>query len=118
MSKTRNLAATYVKFLNLVQAVRSQPSFPSIDPVEEKLLNLFAASWHTRTPLSVVEAMGKLPGISPSTVHRRLGSLRAKGLIDLDIDAKDNRVKYIVGTASTDQYFAQLGKCLDQVRSK
>lgn len=117
MSKESKAASTYLKFLNLVQAVRSQPTFPAIDPVEEKLLNLFAAAWHVGTPLTVLEAMGTLSDISPSTVHRRLTSLRKKGLIDLRNDTRDSRIKYIVSTDAANDYFAQLGKCLDRANA-
>ena len=51
--------------------------------------------------------------MSPSTVHRRLKTLRKKGLLHFDVDAQDNRIKYIVKTDLTDQYFAHLGKCMD-----
>lgn len=118
MSNNRKAASTYHKFLNLVQAIRSRPTFPTMDPIEEKLLNLFAAAWHQRKPLTVVEAMGMLPDASPSTVHRRLNSLREKGLVALELDPLDNRVKYIVSTDAADEYFAQLGKCLDLAQRK
>jgi hypothetical protein len=113
MSKGEKAASTYLKFLNLVQAVRSSTSFPVMDPVEEKLLNFFATAWHAGKPLTVVEAMNNLPDLSSSTVHRRLVTLREKGMVELEIDPLDNRVKYIVGTDAANQYFAQLGKCLD-----
>ena len=118
MSKSSKASSTYLRFLNLVQAVRALPSFPSMDPVEEKLLNLFAVAWHSGKPLTVVEAMGMAQDVSPATVHRRISTLREKGLITFDIDIKDNRVKYIVGTAATQAYFTDLGKCLDQAQSK
>ncbi len=112
MSKQQASASTYLKFLNLVQAVRERPSFAAIDPVEERLLNLFAAAWHTEKPFTVLEAMGMVRDVSSSTVHRRLTSLREKGLVALETDANDSRVKYVVATDKTNQYFAQLAKCL------
>jgi len=118
MTTHHKAAAAYLKFLNLVQAIRSQPSFPFIDPVEEKLLNLFAAAWHEGKPLTVVAAMGMLEGISPSTVHRRLAGLKEKGLVELEQDGLDSRIKYIVSTPTADAYFAQLGKCLDMASKK
>ena len=50
--------------------------------------------------------------ISPSTVHRRLKTLRKKGFINLDVDQIDNRIKYIVHTDLTNRYFSHLGQCL------
>lgn len=118
MSKKTSASSTYLKFLNLVQAVRALPSFPSMDPVEEKLLNVFAVAWHSGKPFTVLQAMGHMPDVSPSTVHRRLGSLREKDLIAFDFDQKDSRIKYIVGTDTSDAYFTDMGKCLRAAQEK
>ena len=117
MSKHSKAASTYLKFLNLVQAVRSEPRFPTIDPVEERLLNHFAAAWHTGTPLTVVEAMSRLSDLSPATVHRRLTALRKKNFVAFEANPTDKRIKYIVGTDLAAEYFARLSKCLDLTRN-
>ena len=46
MTKTKvaNFSQMYTKYLNLVQAVRSLPSFPSLDAVESRMLITFAAA--------------------------------------------------------------------------
>ena len=118
MSKHSKAASTHLKFLNLVQAVRSDPNFPTIDPVEERLLNHFAAAWHAGSPLTVVEAMTKLSDLSPATVHRRLTALREKGFVTFEADPTDKRVKYIVGTDAAADYFARLSKCLNLARGR
>ncbi len=102
----------YLKFISLVQAVRELPGFPDMDALEERMLNLFAASWQRNQQLTVLQAMDMVSGISPSTVHRRLKALRKKGLIALESDEIDNRVKYVVATERANQYFTQLGRCL------
>lgn len=106
------IALAYVKFLNLTQAVNELPQFPSLDPNEERLLNYFALAWYIGKKMTVLQVMHTYAEISPSTVHRRLKSLRHKGLIDLDLDPIDNRIKYIVDTELTSRYFTHLGKCL------
>jgi len=108
-----NHSLTYLKFLNLAQALRNMTSFPELDPVEERLLNYFASAWLSGKTTSVLESMHASPEISPSTVHRRLKTLRKKGYIRLDIDEVDTRVKYIVQTELTQQYFSKLGECID-----
>ncbi len=105
---------TYIKFLNLAQAIRELPSFPSLDAVEEQLLNAFAAAWYRGHTVRVLEAMEMFPNISGSTVHRRLDTLRKKGMITLDADAENLRVKYIAPTPLAEKYFAKLGECLDK----
>ena len=103
---------TYLKFLNLVQAVRALPSFPAMDAVEERLLNMLAAAWQTGRQITVLEAMDLSHEISPATIHRRLKTLREKGLIALDTDRIDSRVKYVVPTPLANKYFSKLSECL------
>jgi hypothetical protein len=117
MKKQEHTSTTYLKFLNLVAAIRDLPGFPDVDPVEERLLDLFAAAWHAGRKITVLEAMGMLTDISASTAHRRIKHLRQKGLLALEIDDIDNRVKYVVPTPQTNQYFAKLGDCLDKAAS-
>ena len=105
---------TYLRFLNLVQAIKQIPTFPSMDPVEERLLSMLGVSWHNGKKISVLEAMGLSTEISATTAHRRLKTLRKKGMIDLDIDKIDSRVKYVVPTPLAEQYFLTLGQAIDQ----
>jgi DNA-binding MarR family transcriptional regulator len=117
MTTSTQHSATYIRFLNLVQSVRQLPSFPEIDAVEERMLNLFAATWHAKQPITVLQAMGMMTEISSTTAHRRIKSLRKKGLIALNIDEVDNRIKYVVPTDQSNKYFAQLGQCLDKAQT-
>ena len=107
----------YWKFLQLVQAVRQLPDFPLLDPVEERLLNLFATVWQTEQKITVLQAMGMSSDVSSTTAHRRLKSLRQKGFLTLESDEIDNRIKYVKPTPMAHQYFAQLGQCLDKAQS-
>ena len=102
----------YVRFLGLVRAVRQLPAFPTLDPTEEQLLNAVELQRHAGRKLTVLEAMALLPDVSPSTSHRRLKNLRAKGLISLEVDETDNRIKYVTPTVLADQYFDRLGQAL------
>lgn len=97
-----------------MQAIRTLPTSPQIDPVEERLLNALAAVWHTGRRVTVLEAMAMALDVSPTTLHRRLKSLRAKGLLALKTDDTDSRIKYVVSTDKADQYFSALGKCLNE----
>ncbi len=117
MSQTSQHLEIYLRFLKLVQAVRSLPEFPALDPVEERLLNLFATVWHADRKITVLQAMGLSDDVSSTTAHRRLKSLRKKGVIALVSDDNDNRIKYVMPTAMANQYFAQLGQCLDEAQT-
>ena len=111
------MTMSFQRFLSLVEALRQQPTFPAMDAVEERMLNSLAAVWHGGTQITVMEAMHMFPQISASTVHRRLKTLRSKGLIALSTDQIDNRVKYVIGTALTDEYFATLSRCMEQAQA-
>ncbi len=117
MTKPTQNAQIYLKFLNLVTAIREIPAFPQLDSVEERLLNLFARTWETNQKISVLEAMAIMPDISPTTAHRRLKTLRQKGLIALNGDEVDNRIKYVVPTDLTTQYFNQLGEYFQRAQT-
>lgn len=113
MSQHKEASQTYLRFLNLVNAVRGLPSFPALDAVEERVLNGIAAIWATGNKITVLEAMSLSPDASASTVHRRLKALQEKGLLQLCESASDSRIRYIEPTEATMNYFARLGQCLD-----
>ncbi|MCE2879338.1 MAG: MarR family transcriptional regulator [Comamonadaceae bacterium] len=108
----------YLQFLNLAQAIRELPDFPSLDPVEERLLNSFASLWFQGEQITVLQAMSMSSEISPTTVHRRLKSLRGKGMIVLVSDDSDNRIKYVQPGGRAENYFGLLGQCMEKARSR
>lgn len=110
MEKFTDYCQIYLKFLNLAQAVRQSPAFPSLDLAEERLLDQLAASWCVGKRITVVKAMQMSPDASSTTVHRRLKTLRSKGMLDLEMDEDDNRVKYIVATELSLNYLGKLGE--------
>jgi DNA-binding MarR family transcriptional regulator len=112
VNNPQSLSSAYLRFLNLMQAVRTLPMFPTIDALEERLLNVLAASWAQDKKITVLTATAMLSDTSATTLHRRLKSMRAKGLIDLQVDTVDFRVKYVVPTALTQRYFSELGACM------
>lgn len=113
--KTPNeTARKFLKFLNLAEGVRNSPTFPVLDPVEERLLSQLAAVWHTGAKVTVLKAMKMAPFVSPSTVHRRLKAMRKIGMLVLIQDAADERIHYVEPTPKTHSYFAKLGQCLEK----
>ena len=113
MNKIQTQSSTYTKFLKLVEAIRDLPAFPRLDPQEERLLNQHASQWHAGERVTVLEAMQMSADVSAATVHRRLKTLRQKGMLALREHETDNRIRYIVPTALTTKYFAKMGQCLD-----
>ena len=117
MEKSTHESLNYLKFLNLAQAIRKLPSYPEMDAVEERLLNMLAVAWHVGKKITVLEAMAMLTDISATTAHRRLKTLRKKGMIALNADEADNRIKYVTSTPTAMKYFAKLSECIDKAHS-
>jgi len=103
---------SYLKFLRLVDAVRQLPDYPQMDGTEVRLLNALTQEWHTGNRVVVLQAMGMLSDVSPSSVHRRLKTLRSKGLISLEEDKVDGRIKYVVSTKLSTKYLSRMNQCL------
>lgn len=112
MTKLPATSKIYLKFLDMVQAMREGSYFPPLDPLEERLLNQLAARWGLEARVTVLEAMAMSPDASARTVHRRIKSLQAKGVIELQPDPSDSRVKYVVPTRQAVRYFERLGQIL------
>lgn len=112
MQNSTHHSQAYLKFLNLVKAIRDLPTFPTLDAVEQTLLESFAAVWHTGKQITVLEAMHMSKEISPSTVHRRLKSLRAMGMLELVSDEVDTRIKYVTASPRANEYFSALDRCM------
>lgn len=102
----------YLRFLSLTSAINQLPGVPRLDSTEEKLLNLIAVSLFEGNRINVLEAMSLVPDASPATVHRRLKTLRKKNYIRLDVDAEDNRIKYVEMTDLALEYFSKMGHYL------
>lgn len=111
-------SSNYLRFLHLANAIRHAPSLPQLDSLEERLLNAFAAAWHAGKPVSVTEAHLLVPDASERTVYRRLKTLGEKGLLTYGKDAQDQRVRYVLPTDRTEQYFSYLGRCMEQAQDQ
>jgi DNA-binding MarR family transcriptional regulator len=112
MSQISTSPTLYLKFLNLVRALDKAPTFPSLDATEERLLGQLANAWAAEKRVTVVEAMGMDAAVSSTTIHRRLKTLRSKGVICLEVDGADNRIKYVMPTPLATEYFATLSRCM------
>jgi len=118
VSKKAEIPQAALRFLNLMVAVRSLPSMPSLDSIEEQILNALALQWGRGARVSVMEMLQFSGDASPSTVHRRLKSLKKKGMLALKEDEDDNRTKYILPTPLALDYFEEIGKCMNTAAKK
>ena len=113
MNQPTRPADIYLRFLQLVGAVRGLPSLTPLDPLEERLLALIANAGQKQELLSVRDMMARSELGSPATVHVRLKSMRMKGWILL-ADTEDARRKQVELTQDAMCYFDRLSSCLEQ----
>lgn len=107
----------YLQFLSRLHTLRDVPGFVDLNPLEERLLNLLATYWYADKKITVMRAMSICPDASETTNHRRLKSMRMKGVIALVNDEIDTRIKYVTPTSIAFKYFAQLGQCMEEARA-
>ena len=102
-------ADIYLRFLQLAEALRGLPSLPTLDPLEEKILELVARMAQANERLSVREMMARSELGSPATLHARLKSMREKGWLTL-ADTEDTRRKQIELTPAALKHFDKLAE--------
>jgi hypothetical protein len=106
-------SAVYLRFLNLLNAIEGESGVPDLEANERVLLDMLARRWHQGKPVTVLEAMNSgVSGMSPSTVHRRIKSLKSSGMLRAENDTADSRTKYLVPTEQAMAYFDRLGDAI------
>ena len=104
----------YMRFLNLLHALEGGENAPEMDLEAKKLLEVIAVHEANKNPLTVTAAMGLGHIASPATIHRKLDVLRELGMIDTVFEGKNRRTKYLVPTKAASDYFANMGKAVQQ----
>ena len=106
--------SAFVRFVNLMRAISGLPAGVSLDPQEERLLQELALRWGRGEDVTVLSAMNTMADASPSTVQRRLKSLRSKGLVSIEPAAHDARVRHVVPTAEGQAYFSHMSELMQR----
>lgn len=107
-----------IRFLNLLEAIRGLSPFDRMTADEETLLRTLIVKWHAAQDIPVSAVMNGMAGASGTTAYRRLVSLRDKGLIDLRVDERDRRVKYVEPTALAKSYRQRIQQALEEAASE
>jgi DNA-binding MarR family transcriptional regulator len=102
----------FVRFVNLMRAISVLPAGVTLDPQEERLMQELGLRWGRGETVTVLAAMNMLTGASPSTVQRRLKTLRAKGLVDIEPSREDARVRHVVASTQGRNYFARMSELM------
>lgn len=102
----------FFSFLAASRNAKGLAVLATMDPVDERILLELALHWKDESLISVVKTLHEVSFVSTTTAHRRLKVLRKIGMIDLTVDPVDNRIKYVIPTEKTMQYFEHLGQCV------
>ena len=106
---------TWRRYANLVACLRQlelAPGSPKLEVEEQVIFNELAVLWSKEDPVTVLQAMRLPVGMSPTTIHRKLKGLRKKGVIRLEEQEADNRVKHVVPTDLGRGYLVKLNRCV------
>jgi DNA-binding MarR family transcriptional regulator len=111
-------APLHVRLLNLLSAIRDLSPFDVMTADEEELLRTLIVRWHSQDNIAVSDIMRDLAGVSETTAYRRLIALRDKGMVEMRVDAKDRRTKFVDPTDLSDAYVAQINRALSGLISE
>ncbi len=110
-----HLKDAYLRFASLLESVEKAPGFPSLDPVEKKILESIAIAAKSGGKLLIGDIIFGNPLGSPATLGRRISGLANKNLIKCIASPEDARKKYLQLTPKSDKYFEKLGELLIKV---
>jgi len=104
-------ADAYMQFISMRLSLRDRSDLPSLDPLEERLLEMVALASEPGERLSVTEVITTSELGSPTTLHSRLKSLRGKGLVELAYTDEASR-RQLQLTKAGMGYLDTLSKCM------
>ncbi|MEN9996870.1 MAG: hypothetical protein RL462_1646 [Pseudomonadota bacterium] len=103
----------YLRYLVLAEALRkSSIDLSGIDDVGKKLLEIIAIRSAQGQPLVVTQTMELSDIASPATIHRRIAVLLKAGLIQVMQTEQNQKIKFLVPTQMSIDYFDKLGKLM------
>ena len=105
---TRPLPPSFVRLLDMLNAIRQLSPFDTLNAGEGLLLDALIVKWHERDYIMVSEMMSDARFGSKPTAYRRIIALRNKGLVCLRTDSKDKRVKFVEPTQLARDYMASI----------
>jgi DNA-binding MarR family transcriptional regulator len=103
----------YLRYLVLAEALRkSNIDLSGIDDIGKKLLEAIAIKSAQGQPLVVTQTMELSEIASPATIHRRIEILKKAGLIQVMQTEQNQKIKFLVPTQISIDYFDKLGKLM------
>ena len=103
----------YLRYLVLAETLRkSNIDLSDIDEIGKKLLETIAIKSAQGQPMVVTQTMELSDIASPATIHRRIETLKKAGLIKVFQTEQNQKIKYLVPTQTSIDYFEKLGKLM------
>lgn len=101
---------SFVRLLNMLNAIRQMSPFDTLTGEECLLLDALIVEWHGRDAIKVSEVMSDTRFGSQPTAYRRIIALRDKGLVYLRTDSKDKRIKFVEPSQLARHYMASISE--------
>jgi hypothetical protein len=103
----------YLRYLVLAETLRkSNIDLSEIDEIGKKLLETIAIKSAHGQPMVVTQTMELSDIASPATIHRRIEVLKKAGLIQVIQTEQNQKIKFLVPTQISIDYFDKLGKLM------
>lgn len=102
--------------LNMLNAIRQLAPVNLLTADEGLMLDGLIVEWHARDDIMVSELMADPRYGTQATVYRRIIALRDKGLVQLRVDTKDKRVKFVEPSDAAREYMSSIKKCVSGLK--
>jgi DNA-binding MarR family transcriptional regulator len=106
-------SSSYIRFLNLLDAVDRMNPGKKLDYVEESLLDTIMLSFNAKQSILVGDLISLAKLGSQATLHGRLKNLSAMGYIKMVVN-EDGRKKEVEPTKIALKRYEELSKCLEK----
>ena len=105
--------SSYIKFLNLVDAIDRINPGKKLDCIEESLLDKIVSCAHAKQAILVGDLISISDLGSQATLHGRLKNLSALGYVKMAANA-DGRKKEVLPTKLAMRRYEEMSKCLEK----
>ena len=114
--ENKNQNFSYINFLIHLNETKADHDFPDLDLSEMQLLESIVLIKQQPIPCTVSNVISAVGSSSASASHRRLKKLKHIGLVNLVVDEKDNRLKYVVFTPLAATFFDKMGRLMNEAQ--
>jgi len=104
---------SYIRFLNLLDALDRMNPGKKLDSIEESLLDKIVNSAHLKASVLVGDLISLSEFGSQATLHGRLKNLSAMGYIKMASNT-DGRKKEVLPTKLAIKRYEEISKCLEK----